>query len=858
MRRVIRTKVAAPGLSTRHVPRPGLCSLLSAGTHSVTLVSAPPGSGKTMLLAEWVVRDLQGRAAWLSLDEADNDPVRFWLYLITAVQSQDRRLGIDALDHLSGPGWFDPTDVVDSLIADCEELSEPLPLILDDVHNLTARPVLEQLDLLVTRLPAGVRLVLSTRNDPLLRLNRLRGGQLLELRERELRFSESEARSLLELDFPKLDQNDLRRLVERTEGWVMALQMLALSWRGKRDLHRHPLQGAMFEPVLGDYLMTEVLNGLPRQIRNFLLMTSVLEELDPNLCDAVSQRQDSQQILRYLQRHNVFVVPSTAADAHPRYHHLFAEFLRLELHAEAQDTERAAHLRAAAWWRAAGRWERTIDHLLAAGADTEAFEVLIEAIVDGYDDRLASVVAGMFERFPQRRSDEYVGRLLDVASVMVAAGHYPEAAAQLDRFERETSTGVGADPVQEARYPAIRAVLAYFEGDPNRTIEWSHRAIALYQLKADAGYHCRLPTAIVRSLGWLGEIDAALAASTRSYALPPPPEGLVRALPACALSQIHLIQGALREAEALVHVAFPDEAEPHPPGLIEAHLTLGGLAWERNQLAAAERQFALALGEAQEHHWVPFAVTASLGLALVWHVTERRQEAFELIANTRHINFPRPLSEPFTARIEQTLARLLLGEGNFSASRRVLAALPQSVDSRLLQARLAVEEKRLSEAAALLRGLRRERLTPRQWLQLALLDARSGSPTAARSLCAGLEIAEPEWFLRPFIEVGVDPASFENGAIRPDGRPFLRAVTEASVPPRQSLSAEQIPGPQQLSDRELIVLQHLPAWRSNGEIAADLYVSVNTVKAHLKSIYRKLDVTSRSSAVAKARAVGLL
>ncbi len=858
--RFVAAKVACPGMPPTHVSREGLRSALTIGASGLTLVSAPAGTGKTTLLAEWVQRDLQGRAAWLSIDRRDDDPVRFWMYVLAAIQTLEPDLGIGTLDLLSSRGGGDSVEVAEALVAELGALDEPfaLTLVLDDLHNLSERSIYEGLDSLIQRRPPGMRIVLSTRADPLLRLGRFRAsGNLMELRQADLRFSSLEAEELFRTPEFRLEPADLDLLVDRTEGWIMALQMAAVALRGNKDVGRYLEQIAILDSTLADYLVAEVMDDLPGEVRDFLLLTSVLEELLPEACDAVTRHHDSWRILTYLRQHNLFLVAPDASHSAPRYHHLFAELLRVELRSIDPEAERAANLRAARWFRSAGDSASAMDHFFAAQAYDEALGVLMDNAVGYYDSGLARSMIGWIERFPPGFFEGEPRRMLDLASMLCGNGRFAEATDWLQRLEGRASASIDVDPVLRARLPAIRALCAHMEGQPHESIEWIERALAWCHEAADDGYHARMPLALVRSWGWLGDTSAARAAWSRTYPVPSLPDDLARPLTAATMSQIYLIEGHLREAEALAEISLGEPGQPHAPFLTEARLTRAAVAWERDQLERAESEFDLALGEAEQHHRIPFVVIACLGLARIWHSTDRRAQAWDIIAAARRARFPRSLSGPFADRVDLTAAHLSLLDGRLSESREIVDRLPWTIESAMLQARLSLEQGEPTAAAKLLRRLDREPLSPRRRLGYQLLDVRLGSSSAPRSLRDAVSFAQREGFVRPFLDAGVDPLPLGSVAPPPQVAPADGVSVDRAELDEAMVVAGSAPS-DQLTDSELGIVKYLPEWLSNKEIADQLYVSVNTVKTHLKSIYRKLDVTSRSDAIARAKDLGLL
>jgi LuxR family transcriptional regulator, maltose regulon positive regulatory protein len=853
----IQAKVAHPGIPDTHVPRSALRSLLSNRDYKVTLVSAPAGTGKTTLLADWSASDLDGRAAWVSIDHGDDDPVRFWMYVIASLEIHEPQLGIDATDLLCEKNGFDPLEVIESLVADCEHLEKPLPLILDDLHNLAAPTVYRQLAGFIERCPPQLPVVLSTRTDPLLSINRLRASQdLMELRQTDLRFTPQEAEKFFEGQLPSVNRDELSLLVARTEGWVIALQMVAVSLRESKNLRQYLDRMASLDSNISDYLIEEIMESLSPDIRDFVLYTSILSELDPDVCNAVTHRQDSRRILAQLRKQNLFVVSPDRSRPAWRYHHLFAELLRVELRAENPAEERLAHANAADCYASRGNFPAAIDHLLAAERYEGAADLLVAHLASFFDAGLQLSLMKWIDRFPPNFFEGSSKRMLDLVAVMGANGRYAEAADWLKRYDSESDLEE-KDPVQEARYDVLKALLFYFEGDPASAIEWSERAIASYRPAADDGYHSRLPFVMIRCRGWLGDTRAALAASVREYPVPLLPPAFQRALMAAALSYICALEGNLREAEALSLTALPRDEGPHPPGLVDAHLARGEVYWERDEWEAAEREFEQALRESEQRPLVPHALLASLGLARIWHACGHREEAFSLIASTRHLNLGRPLGAPFSALINRTAVELFLDEGRLAEVWEFLEQIPWSPDTALLTARALLMEERTTDAQDILLPLGKEGLTPRQRMEHAILELKIGAPTHQPSFARALSFAASEGFARRLRVEGIVPESLDDlinkGPIvkptEPSGEPDGSSTTSSSL---------QLGDTPSVSSGEARVLERLPQWLSNKEIADELFISVNTVKTHLKSIYRKLNATSRSDAIAQARKLGLL
>jgi LuxR family transcriptional regulator, maltose regulon positive regulatory protein len=369
------TKLVAPAPRPGLLPRAGLQSLFQSSSQAkLCLVGAPAGSGKTTLLAQWRAVAGGGRVAWVSLEESDNDPTRFWSYLVAALRTVEPGVGTVALEALRGPSVELERVVVPSLVNDLATVGAPLVLILDDYHLITDAICHQTLGWFLDHLPAEVHVVLSTRLDPPLPLARMRArGELAELRVGELQFTHEETAELLNGSMGlALAAEDVARLAERTEGWAAGLVLAGLSLRGRPDSSGFIAAFSGGDRHVADYLVAEVLERQPEELRGFLLRTSLLERLSGPLCDAVLETQGSAELLRELEASNLFVVPLDDRRQWYRYHQLFADLLRLQLGAREPTLVPVLHRRAAAWHRQAGNVDEAIGHASAAGEFAEA------------------------------------------------------------------------------------------------------------------------------------------------------------------------------------------------------------------------------------------------------------------------------------------------------------------------------------------------------------------------------------------------------------------------------------------------------------------------------------------------------
>ena len=374
---VLVTKLYIPPVCSYQVPRPRLVERLTAGlVCKLVLVSAPAGFGKTTLLADWAATHTPPRrVAWLSLDEADNNPVRFLAYLIAALQRAHESIGRDVTDI-----FFDQNDdstnttdwvqvVLTLLINQVCAVAEPLALVLDDYHLIHAQAIHDALLFLLDHLPDNWRLIIATRSDPPLALARLRGrGQLSELRQNELCFTPDEAATFLnDIMGLHIDTAAVAALAARTEGWVAGLQMAAVSLQGRSDVQAFVDAFTGSQHHILDYLVEEVLQRQTEQVQVFLLQTSILDRICGPLCDAVMGGHDSQTVLDFLEHANLFVFPLDDNQHWYRYHHLFADLLRHRLHQTQPERLPELHLRASSWYESQGQWSIAVEHALAAG-----------------------------------------------------------------------------------------------------------------------------------------------------------------------------------------------------------------------------------------------------------------------------------------------------------------------------------------------------------------------------------------------------------------------------------------------------------------------------------------------------------
>ena len=594
------TKLVAPAPRAGLLPRAGLQSLLQASLQAkLCLVAAPAGSGKTTLLAQWRAVAGGGRVAWVSLEESDNDPTRFWSYLVAALGTVEPGVGTVALEALGGPSVELERVVVPSLVNDLATVEAPLVLILDDYHLITDAICHQTLGWFLDHLPAEVHVVLSTRLDPPLPVARMRArGALAELRVGELHFTDEEAAELLNgsmgLD---LAAEDVARLAERTEGWAAGLVLAGLSLRGRQDPSGFVAAFSGGDRYVADYLVAEVLERQPAELREFLLRTSVLERLSGPLCDAVLETQGSAALLGELEASNLFVVPLDDRRQWYRYHQLFAQLLRLQLGAREPGLVPVLHRRAAAWHRQAGNVDEAIGHASAAGDLAEAGTLIARHWAAHWLGGQRATVARWLEGLP----DEAI--LADPPVALIAAWSRGFGGASKQDTERWLAAaedeGYGGPPPDGMRSQAFGAALAratLMFDDVGRSAAAARRAL---ELAADQpaefswagsalGQALYLAGQAAEARPWLEDLISQVPASVQPYAV-------VTALAVLSLiaadqddtAAASLARGAVATAEA-EGVSF----EPLS-GIV--YLALGRALARQGELAEAEVQLGRAL-----------------------------------------------------------------------------------------------------------------------------------------------------------------------------------------------------------------------------------------------------------------------
>jgi LuxR family maltose regulon positive regulatory protein len=906
---ILVTKLYVPPPQPSVVLRPRLIERLNEGLHRrLTLVSAPAGFGKTTLLSEWLATC--GRpAAWLSLDEGDSDPTRFLAYLVAALQTIAPNVGEGVLGVLRSPRPPSTESVLTTLLNEISTIPDDLVLVLDDYHAIDAGTVDDVLAFLIDHLPPRMHLIIATREDPNLPLARLRArGQLAELRAADLRFTPDEAAEFLKgVTGLNLSEEDIAALETRTEGWIAGLQLAALSMRGREDVPRFIKAFAGDDRYIVDYLVEEVLRRQPERTRSFLLQTSILERLSGPLCDAVTNQEDGRGMLEALERGNFFVVPLDDKRQWYRYHHLFADVLYAHLIAEQPARVPTLHRRASEWYEQHGSAADAIRHALAAEDFGRAADLVELAVPAMRRSRQEAALLGWLRALPDKLIHFRPVLGVGYASALMSSGELEGVEERLrdaerwlditpemsERSQAPSAEMVVVDEEEFRRLPGAIAILragrALALGDLPGTVTYARRALDL--VPEDDHLWRGAAAALLGLASWTsGDLEAA----HRSYA-----EGMAILQRAGYISDavggamtsadIRIAQGRLREAMRTYERALRLAAEQGDPvmrGTADMYVGMGELHRERNDLPAATQHLLRSKEQGGHTGFPQYPYRWRVAMARIREAQGDLDGALDLLdeAERLYVSDFHPNVRPIAAsRARVWVAQGRLGEALDWAREQGLSAhndlsylreFEHITLARVLvyRAKSARADGSMLEAMGLLERLlqaaeeggRMGSVIEILVLQALAYEAQGAIPAALVPLERALTLAEPEGFIRIFVDEGRPMGRLLSEAaargIMPNYTAKLLAVFEAEerksedeshLPPAQSLT-------EPLSQRELEVLQLIAQGLSNREISERLFLAVITVKGHNRNIFRKLQVRRRTEAIARARELGLL
>jgi LuxR family transcriptional regulator, maltose regulon positive regulatory protein len=859
------------------VQRPELFDRLDHGVQGpLTLVTGPAGAGKTLLLSSWLAaRPQPGPVAWLALEPADARPGRFWSELLKLI---DLATGGE-LPPVSGPADIIDDYFVAGLSGAVQALPEPVTVVLDDFEQLRSRLVIESLDRFLRSPQRGLRLIIASRLDPGLSLQRLRlAGQLTELRSGDLALRPDEAQRLFELHDLTLTSEQVEKLHERTEGWMGGLALAALSLRGHPDPDAFVRTFAGDERTVADYLIEEVLHHQPVGVRDFLLRTSVVDELEPDLADALTGRRDSAQALRLLERSNAFLVPLDEHHQRYRYHPMFQELLRNQLRYHMPDAFALAHRRAARWFAGHGMPASAVGHAVAAGDVTAAAELVCEhwlsLIVHGEAQELADWVDGLAPRVVAGSAE----LALAGAGAALATGDLERAQG----YEQLADARAGMVPTKRrARYALSRAIVTMLDarvrGDFEATRTAARKVLTGQQLNG-MPEDSRAVAHVALGIAEHWTTDSGPATERLEEALELARRDSCEYMVLDCLAQLALFKalaGELRDAagfgRAAVQIAVRNGWDEHACAA-SGFLALAIAHFNWAQPRSAQEHLASAARAARRSQ----SRTTDCLIRLFGALLDARADipaAARVARAVRNDIDEWGLPRSLAAMAGFFEAVLLADAGHSARSRDALARGSMSseapLEDAIVRARLALAD---GDAAEALRHLRAASASESPAQHPACRIEALALAAVAKHLLHdddgalelvehALDRAQPEGFRLPLLVVGAPLLDLLKRRIRAGtAQRALAGEVIALLEERRGATGEDqrrlLLDP--LSDREEAVLRYLPTVMSKAEIASELFVSINTVKTHTKNIYRKLGVGTRTDAVRRAKHLNLV
>lgn len=901
---LLKTKISPPRLQNEIVQRQRLLARLDAHPHPrLTLVSAPAGFGKTTLITDWATRsqDLFHplSLAWLSLDERDNEPIRFWTYLICSVQTIHEASGAHALEllHSSQPPTMEY--ILETWINDLSFITNsehPCFIVLDDYHGITDSSIHEHLAFLIENLPPDVYLFLITRVDPPLPLARWRAkNQLLEIRSTDLQFSLNETADY----FTRTIQRDLTPehiavLEEKTEGWITGLQLAALSLREVDDPARFIDSFSGSHRHILDYLTDEVLSHLPGETLDFIEKTSILERLSAPICDLLTGRNDSQTVLEKLEANNLFLSASDEERHWYHYHKLFSEMLHNRLKKTRSESEIATlHLHASEWFENNALFLEAIEHAILA----KAWEKAARLLEDRMENFFLSPEYGTVHRLLQALPDKIIETrpLLCLAKALVHLGD--AAFTDVEPWLQKTENAIGFTSDEADRHPltpeiltlfgridAIRSTVLYNLGKQSYVIPLAQRAMARLP-EDDQMIRCVVALNLGDVFAEQGESVAAEQAFCKSIQAGKASGNYSVAIIAMAsFGWLQYSQNRLHAAVRTYQEALQLAARPNGfmlPAAGKAEVQLADILYEQNQLERARQlaEHGILLCKQWGHraHIIDgYVILSRIRLAM-----DGPEEALNVLENSqeiRDLEDNRNLATPFLHNRLNALKaqiQLKLRRNNETAHRagsRSFVDEPSLRRDERAYAKLLIAEGRFAEAIERLSpllehlrilGLNLYVIRVAVLLSLAL-QADGKTERALEVFKETLRLAEPEGVIRTFLdEIPEVMPLLENAAANGSISGYAGyLLNEAQIGMENSKKADNSSLKQALieplTDRELEVLRLLASGRSNSEIASELFLAVGTVKKHINNIFGKLGVSSRTQALLQAKELDIL
>lgn len=905
---ILVTKLHIPAPRPTLVPRPHLLERLSHALHNkLTLIAAPPGFGKTTLVSHWLHQKAEGRkqddesnkksthhsqAAWLSVDEGDNDPARFFSYVIAALQKIEPDIGQAAQHLLNSAQSFSTEAVMTALVNDIAAQPAEFVLILDDYHTIESPTIQQAVTFLLENQPEQLHLLITSRAEPPLPLSRLRArGQLLELGLDALKFTLEETDHFLnQVMGLNLPAQDVTRLHTLTEGWATGLQLAALALQANphQPAARFITNFSGTDRYIGEYLFEEIFQQQAEKRREFLLHTSILTQLSGDLCDHLTGQSNGRQTLVELDKANLFMTPLDNEGQWYRYHPLFASFLRSHLHQIDPNLEIDLHCRAAAWYVAQGLKNQAIDHALAAN-DFDRAADLVETM-------MAEKLWLQGEMFtPLNWLDalpvDYISTrprlMLGQAWAMLMVGrNRDELSPILQQLEASLNNASStASPASEAdqirgEMATVLAEASLLENKLSQALTLAHQALTYlpeddrasrYMATQIQGYVYRLT----------GQVEQAMQALTKAAEGSRRAENiLVAAFALSDLGEVQAMQGQLRQASQTYQQTFELAAEhnawPFAP-TCAAYVGLGNLWYEWNDLARAAQHLHKAIDLSKQGGYASVTLRAYLALAHVRQAQENHDKAMALLNQAQRLAQKHP-SDRMKSYLTVARLRLWLLAGKDYLAQAIhwadnyVRETPESTpfiylrhleQTALARIQLAQNKPNRALLADLL-----QQAESAGWgqnvIEILILQALAAhtlndSPGAMAALNRALVLAEPENYIRLFVDEGAPMVRLLQKAVG-HGVPaeYVGRLQASFMPSVKDEASEAQPLLEPLTKRELEVLGLMAAGLSNRQIADELVIAMGTVAKYSNNIFSKLAVSNRTQAINLAQSLNLI
>jgi LuxR family maltose regulon positive regulatory protein len=904
-------KLQLPRLQKSLLPREHLLRLLDKGLeHKLTLIAGPAGYGKTTLVGQWIAeraaRTDFPQIAYVTLDEGDNDPIRFWRYIIAACQQFRAGFGKEAQDlllaHRLPP--FKPLEMMlIALLNELSQLEHATVLVLDDFHGISSPQVIETLGFFLDHLPTSFHLMLLIRGEPPFSVASLRArNELLDIYPPQLGFSLEETRAFFdqELSFA-LSPKTLRQMYERLEGWPTGMRLLvrALEWSGsEQDIERVLAAFAGSYWSIQDYFLMEVLHSLPIEQQEFLLQTSILPRVTASLCDAIMDREDSDRLLAALWRSDLFLIPVDGTGEWARYQSLFAEAMQQEARRRFGD-ERLHQLvtRASVWYEEHGLLSEAIETALSA-ADFARAADLIQELTESKPEDAAPTIPEIYdlnrwgERLPEveleRHPDLCIQYAMTLLFLWMEGPHLPEKRERIQQLlsMAEQKWRDANNTAKLAEVFAFRALLARQEGKMLSAVTWAKQSLAW--LPPEDRKWRNLDLSVVGT-GELvdGNLVNARELLLEAFMLSEQQGNLTYARATRGmLSWAIFEQGELHQAaEQLRQIQTEARAQEDSDDIGHTQLALAQIAYQWNNLEEAEQAAYEALKIGEQMDVEEFRALATVRLALVDHARGKTMQARQrLISWLARVQTPlTPQDSQLSREVQATLARIQLASGDLAPVRRWFASIEQHEEivpllqrqrEQLLHARLLLAQKEIGAAIDQLESLRAAALRTGHsyfnWqtqIVLALAYFQHGlCEKACEELYELLEATHNEGYLRLFLDEGEELAELlrellphlREKVLLTYARHLLAAFAQEAGGSTRKVTNGSSRRLEPLSPQEQKVLRLLAAGNSNGEIASELVVSVNTIRTQVQSIYSKLNVNNRVEASTVAKKLELV